>query len=168
MISPRQLIRAVRRLMRERAGTSALELAFCLPLVAGMIVPLTDLGMGAYTQRQVINAAQAGAEYAATMGLAGYNAANIGSAVANATGLSGVTVPATAPVAESCGCVNAATLAITNITGTPPCNSSSCASGSVGTFVTVTAQATYTTLFDYSPVMPNAVTLTAQSLVRIK
>lgn len=168
MISPQQLVRGIQRFIRNRAGTSAIELAFCMPLIAGMIVPLTDLGMGAYTQMQVINAAQAGAEYAAQMGLAGYSPTNIGYAVANATGLSGVTVPAASPVTESCGCVDATSNAITNITGTPPCSSSSCPSGSVGTFVTVTAQATYTTLFDYTPVLPNAVTLTAQSVVRIK
>jgi len=60
--------RRLRSFWRERKATSAIELALVLPLIAGMIVPLTDLGMGAYTKMQVQNAAQAGADYALKTG----------------------------------------------------------------------------------------------------
>lgn len=159
MMPATTFIRTLRRFVRNRSGTSAVELALCLPLLAGMIIPLTDLGMGAYTQMQVANAAQAGAEYA---GAVGFSSANIVSAVTNATSLPGVT--ATPAPSQSCNCVTGTTVGAS--LGTPPC-AQICASGKVGTFVTVSAQATYTTLFDY-PAISSPLTLTAQSVIRIK
>lgn len=159
MISARASFRALRRFLRDRAGTSAVELGLCLPLVAGMIIPLTDLGMGAYTQMQVVNAAQAGAEYAGT---SGFNSANITNAVTNATSLPGVS--ATPAPAQSCNCVTGTTVGPS--LGTPPC-AQTCTSGTVGTFVTVGAQATYTTLFNY-PGISSPMTLSAQTVIRIK
>jgi hypothetical protein len=159
MMSPTTLLLTLLRFARNRKGTSAVELALCLPLLAGMVVPLTDIGMGAYTQMQVTNAAQAGAEYA---GVVGFNSANIVSAVTNATSLSGVT--ASPAPAQSCNCVSGTTVGPS--LGTPPC-AQACASGKVGTFITVSAQATYTTLFDY-PGISSPLTITAQSVIRIK
>ncbi len=158
---PTRGFRRLRSFWRNREGTSAIELALTLPVIAAMIVPLTDLGMGAYTKMQVVNAAQAGAEYAAAKGASNYNATNISTAVTSATGLSGIT--ATPAPAESCGCVSGTT--ISNL-GAPPC-STSCASGTDGTFVTVSAQANYTPLFPY-PGIASPVTLTATSVVRIQ
>jgi Flp pilus assembly protein TadG len=160
MMSPTVFLRTLLSFARNRKGTSAVELALCLPLLAGLVVPLTDLGMGAYTQMQVGNAAQAGAEYA---GVVGFNSTNIASAVTNATSLPGVT--ATPTPSQSCNCVTA-TGTVGPSQGTPPC-AQTCASGKIGTFVTVSAQATYTTLFDY-PGISSPLTITAQSVIRIK
>lgn len=153
--------RRLRNFWRNREGASAIELALTLPVIAAMIVPLTDLGMGAYTKMQVVNAAQAGAEYALAKGASNYNATNISSAVTSATGLSGVS--ASPAPAEACGCITGTT--ITN-EGAPPC-STVCASGTDGLFVTVGAQATYTTLFPY-PGISSPLTLSATSVVRIQ
>jgi Flp pilus assembly protein TadG len=148
----------MRALTRSRDGTSAIELAIILPIIVAMIVPLTDLGMGAYAKMQVQNAAEAGAEYAAKNG---FNAANIGTAVTSATSMSGLS--ANPAPSQSCACVSGTT--ITNTTA-PPC-STGCASGSEGVFVTVNAQASYTLLFPY-PGITSPVALNATSVVRIQ
>jgi Flp pilus assembly protein TadG len=155
--------RRLRSFWRERKATSAIELALVLPLVAGMIVPLTDLGMGAYTKMQVQNAAQAGADYALKNAGSGFNATNIGTAVTSATSLSGVTADPTPT--ESCACVGGTPAVITNTTA-PPCVTG-CASGSEGVYVTVNAQASYTPLFPY-PAIPSSITFNATSIVRVQ
>jgi hypothetical protein len=172
-ISLRQVIGAVIRFGRAREGASAVELAICFPLIAGLIIPVIDLGMGAYTQMQVANAAQAGAEYAAVRG---FNIANIVNTVASATNLpgiqpnpnqlvSGVFTPTPAP-SQSCSCISGTAIVPALPAGSPPC-SQTCPNGNVGIFVTVTAQASYATLFSY-PGIPSPLTLTAQSIIRVK
>lgn len=158
--SPNQA-RGLRAFWKERKATSAIELALVLPLIAGMIIPLTDLGMAAYTKMEVQNAAQAGADYALKNAQAGFNATNIGTAVTSATGLSGVS--ANPAPSQSCACISGAT--ITDTTA-PPC-STGCASGNEGVYVTVNAQASYTPLFPY-PTIPSAITFNATSTVRIQ
>jgi len=153
--------RSWRKLLRRRDGTSAIELALILPVIAAMIVPLADLGMAAFTKMEVQNAAQAGADYALKNASGTFNATNIGTAVTSATALSGLT--ATPTPSESCACVSGTT--ITDTTA-PPC-STGCASGTEGIYVTVGAQASYTPLFPY-PTIPGAITFNATSQVRIK
>ncbi len=165
----KHLLGAFTRLARDRVGTSTIELAICVPLLAAMIIPVTDLGMAAYTQMQVANAAQAGADYAAATPV--FNAANVIATIASDTNLPNIqpnpgqgASPSPAP-AQSCNCVTGTTIGPS--LGSPPCGQS-CTNGTVGTFVTVTAQVTYTTLFDYTPVLPNSLTLSSQAMVRIK
>jgi Flp pilus assembly protein TadG len=159
---PMKLLQVLKSIARDRTGTSAIELGLCLPLVAGMIIPLTDLGMGAYTQMQVTNAAQAGAEFAAANG---FNGTNITTVVANATSLGGA-VTATPSPSQSCSCVSGAVISAAAPAGGPPCTQT-CPSGTVGTFVTVSAQASYTPLFNY-PGIGSPLTLTSQAVIRIK
>ena len=159
MISLNRLTRSIKRLIAARDGTAVVEMALVLPMIVGMIIGMTDLGMGAYTEMQVQNAAQAGAEYATRVG---YNSVGITAAVTNATSLSGVTAN---PVpSQSCGCAQGTTVTLFNTV--PPC-AQVCPSGTVGTYVTVNAQASFTTLFSY-PGLSSPMTLTASSVVRIK
>jgi Flp pilus assembly protein TadG len=158
--SPKRTHR-LRAFWKERKATSAIELALILPVIAAMIVPLTDLGMAAYTKMEVQNAAQAGADYALKNAQAGFDATNIGNAVTSATALSGVSADP-AP-SQSCACVSGTTITDTT---TPPC-STGCASGNEGVYVTVNAQASYTPLFPY-PTIPSAITFNATSTVRIQ
>jgi Flp pilus assembly protein TadG len=153
-----KLLHLLRALAHDRDGISAIELAICLPLIVALLIPMVDLGMSAYTKMQLVNAAQAGAEYAAKNG---FDATNISTAVTNATGLSGIS--ANPAPAESCGCVSGTTITDTT---TPPC-STGCASGTEGVFVTVNAQVSYSTLFPY-PGIASPVTLSAQSMIRIQ
>ncbi|HXP29534.1 MAG TPA: TadE/TadG family type IV pilus assembly protein [Stellaceae bacterium] len=145
-----------RRLARGADGAVSVELGVTISLLTALVIPMVDIGMGAYTQMQVQNAAQAGAEYAA---VSGWNSANVSTAVTGATGLSSIS--ASPAPAETCGCITSGS--ITTVT----CGST-CASGdTAGTFVTVNAKAQYTTLFNY-PGLTSPMNLTAQSTVRIK
>jgi len=148
---------------KERKATSAIELALILPVIAAIIVPLTDLGMAAYTKMEVQNAAQAGADYALKNAQSGFNSTNISTAVTSATGLSGVS--ASPAPSESCACVGGTPAVITNTTA-PPCVTG-CGSGNEGVYVSVSAQASYTPLFPY-PTIPSAITFNATSTVRIQ
>lgn len=140
----------------DRAGTISLEFAVFAPTLVLMLVCTLDIGMGIYRKMQVQNAAQAGAAYAV---LHGFTTSSIQNAVTSATSFSGVN--ASPAPSEFCGCA-------TNSGVTAAVCSSTCSGGaSPGTYVSVSAQATYNTLLPY-PVVPNSYTFSAQSTVRIQ
>jgi Flp pilus assembly protein TadG len=144
------------RLLRGDAGAGAVEFAIGATLLAGLLIPLIDLGMGFYQKMQVQDAAQAGAQYALAHG---WNSTAIENAVTSATALSSISA-SPAPV-RNCGCPQGTSVTSSTCGGT-------CAGGqSVGTYVTVSAQATYTPLIPY-PVLGQSVALTAQATVRIQ
>ena len=162
MISLRRSASLLKRLAATSRGVAAVELGLLLPLVTGLIVPLVDLGMGAYTQMQLVDAAQAGADYAARTAAYGFVASNVQSAATGATVLTGVTATAS----QVCGCVSGTTIS-TFAGTTPPC-AQTCGSGGPGLFVTVSTNANYTPLFPYPVLTTNGyVTLAAQAVVRI-
>jgi Flp pilus assembly protein TadG len=143
------------RLLGARDGNAAVEFSLAAPVLTIMLVPMVDIGMGVYQQMQVQDAAQAGAQYAMAHG---WNSSSIQSAVTSATALS---VSATPAPSKSCGCpdgssVSAATCGSTCSDGQP-----------AGSYVTVSAQATYTPLLPY-PAMGSSVTLSAQATARIQ
>lgn len=140
-------------------GSISIELAVTLSLITAMVIPIVDIGMGAYTQMQVQNAAQAGAEYAAVKGASNWNATNVATAVTSASSLNSIS--ASPAPSESCACVTNGALT------TVICGSTCGNSEPAGTFATVNAKATYSTLFKY-PGIPNPMNLTATSTVRIQ
>lgn len=160
MLVRSHLFKPLRRCAADRRGGALVELAFAVPILTGLLVPIIDIGMGLYQKMQVQDAAQAGAEYAIQ---SGWNSAAIQSAVTNATGLPGITA-SPAPT-NFCGCPSAT--GVTVQAGSPPCNMV-CSGGILaGTYVTVSATATYTPILTY-PVLGSTVTLTGQSTVRIQ
>lgn len=141
---------------RDKTGSAAVEFALIAPLLAGALVGMVDLGIGLYEKMEVANAAQAGAQYAVAKG---YNSSAIETAVTSASSLSAIS--ATPAPAESCGCSNGTSLVAASC-------GSTCASGAVaGTYVTVSAQAQYSTIFSY-PGLASPMTLSAQAVVRIQ
>jgi Flp pilus assembly protein TadG len=144
-------------LLRHRAdGTAAVEFALIGPILIAIMVPLIDLGLGYYQKMQVEDAAQAGAQYAMAHG---WNSTAIGAAVSAATALSAITA-SPAPV-QSCGCPSGSSV-------TSAACGTKCGNGQpAGTYVTVSAQAVYTTLIPY-PGIGSSVMLTAQSTARIQ
>jgi Flp pilus assembly protein TadG len=137
-------------------GASAIEFGIIAPVLAAMLVPLIDLGLAFYQQMQVDDAAQAGAQYAMAHG---WNTTAIQSAVTGATALA--TVSASPTPTRSCGCPSGTAVAAAECAST-------CDDGlSARTYVTVSAQATYTTLIPY-PSLGSSVVLTAQSTVRVQ
>lgn len=148
--------RAVLRCRDDSRGVAAIEFAMIVPVLLFMMVGVTDLGMGLYADMQVQNAAQAGAQYAIAHG---YTASSISTAVTSATSFSGITV--SAGPTKFCGCPSS-----TGVT-TATC-SSTCDNGtSAGTYVTVSASGTYTTLLPY-PLIPTTYTFVHPSTVRIQ
>jgi Flp pilus assembly protein TadG len=164
-MSYRRLLRGLKRLRTSRQGSAAIELGLLLPVIAGMVVPLADLGMGAYAKMQLQGAVQAGAGIALTNG---FNPSTISSLVqADGATLSNLVV--TTPI-QQCGCATASNTVVYSTTQTPPACNPPCPTGGtgmVGVYVTVSATATYTPMFKY-PGLPNTVNLSAQSVVRIQ
>lgn len=141
---------------RDCRATAAAEFALIVPLLVATVVLTVDLGMGVFSKMQVEDAAQAGAQYAI---IHGFDSGLISSAVTNATNNTGISSSPTP--SQFCGCPSA-----TGITATP-C-SAVCSSGNApGTYVTVFAQGTYSTLVNYS-IVPSNYTFNAQSTVRLK
>jgi Flp pilus assembly protein TadG len=156
----RRVANALRRFGRGQGegigGVAAIEFALFAPILMVLFLCTVDLGLGFYRKMQVQNASQAGAQYAV---LNGYKSSGITAAVTNATKFTDIA--ATPAPSQSCGCPS--TTGIVAAT----CGSL-CTSGSqAGTYVVVSAQATYTTLFPY-PIIPNSFPFAVQSTVRIK
>jgi Flp pilus assembly protein TadG len=146
----------MRGMRDDRRGVAAIEFAIMAPALVMMTVCTVDLGMGIYSNMQVQNAAQAGAQYAMVHG---FDASLISNAVSSATGQSGISA-SPAPV-RYCGCATSA--GVTNVT----CGST-CPAGAVyGTYVQVSTQGTYTTILPY-PMIANSFNLTAQAAVRVQ
>jgi Flp pilus assembly protein TadG len=136
-------------------GALSIEFAVIAPTLVLMLIGVLDLGMGIYRKMQVQNAAQAGAAYAV---LHGFTSSSIESAVTSATSFG---VSASPAPSEFCGCASSG--GVTAAT----CGSTCSGGSSPGTYVTVSAQGTYTTLLPY-PGIPNSYTLSAQSTVRLQ
>jgi Flp pilus assembly protein TadG len=156
----KRMRQSVRRFIKNGGegiqGVAAIEFAIMVASLATMMVCLADLGIGLYRKMQVQNASQVGAQYAL---LHGYSASSIANAVTAATNYAGIT--ASPSPSQFCGCPSSTT--ITTIS----C-SSNCGDGSTpGTYVSVSAQATYSTIISY-PMLPRNFTLTGQSTVRIQ
>lgn len=154
---------AARRLAQLRActrplgtkGTAGIEFGFIAPLLGLMMVPTFDIGMGLYRDMQVHNAAQAGADYAIAHGYS----SSLASVVTGATNYSAISA-APAP-ATFCGCPSSTGVTVTSCTAM--CDSNSAA----GTYVTVSASATYNTVVGY-PFIPASYPLSATTTVRIQ
>ena len=74
-------------LLRRRGGNTAIEFAMIAPILAGMLVGMTDLGVGIYENMEVRNAAQAGAQYAIAKG---WDSTAIQNAVTGSSSMSGI------------------------------------------------------------------------------
>lgn len=149
-------MRHLHRILGDARGSVALEFGLLVPVLATLVVAISDLSLGFVRKMAVQEAAEAGAQYAA---INGWNSAAIGSAVTNATTVSGIA--ATPAPAKSCGCATAASIAAA------ACGTT-CASGRpAGTYVTTSAQYSYHMILSY-PGLANPVTLTASTTVRIQ
>ena len=143
-----------RKLPGDRSGASAVEFAILLPFLMTLVAGLCDFGLAVFTGIQVQEAAQAGAEYAL---LKGYDSANIQTAMRNAT-IFGSNITAGTPTKN--------TYCMTDLTTVVAAGSSCGGSEKAGTYVTVTASKTYTTLIPW-PGIPSSISFSARSIVRI-
>ena len=70
------------------SGVAAIEFAVLGAVLCLIVVAVGDLGLGFYSNMQVQNSAQAGAQYAAVHG---FNSTSVSNAVTNATSIAGIT-----------------------------------------------------------------------------
>jgi Flp pilus assembly protein TadG len=144
------------RLWAAQDGVSAIEFAFVAGILSMLLLGVCDFGLGFWEQMQVANAARAGAEFAVKNG---YDSTNIQTAVTNATNLPGI--QATPAPSTACGCPDATTGVTTATCG------ASCPDGSTaGTYVTVNAQVSYSTLFAW-PGISSPMTLASSATVKL-
>lgn len=151
-----KMMPAARRYLRDKSGVAAIEFAALGGVMCMLLVVGADLGMAFYSDMQVQTSAQAGAEYAAVHG---YDASAVAYAVTTATSSSGIS-SSPAPV-QFCGCPGASGVASATCGTTCPDGMSA------GTYVTVSATRTYTTLVAY-PGFPNSYVQNASSTVRVQ
>ncbi len=131
---------AVVSIWRDRRGAAAVEFAFLAPALLFVFMAVSELAMAIHASQQVGNAARAGGEYAAIPGNSA-NSSGISTAVTSA-----VSRPVTATVTSPyCGCPT--TTGITAQTCNTTCST---AGQTTGTYVSVTAQIAYNSIF---PVM---------------
>lgn len=140
----------------SRRGLAAIEFAVFGPIICMVMVCTADLGIGIYQDMQVEAAAQAGAQYAASNG---FNTVNIMNAVQSATPNTNIT--ASPWPATSCGCPSPS--GVTTVSCSATCTDGTAA----GTYATVSATETYTTIIPY-PMLPHTFTLSAAAMVRLQ
>jgi Flp pilus assembly pilin Flp len=169
----RYCLRKLSGLCAAEDGASLIEFGLLSAVVViPLVIGLYDFGTALFQWMEVGNAARAGAEYATYEG--SYSEMNIVKAVYNATALSTITPnpsqgasPSPAPT-QFCGCPTASGVVQTE-NSPPNCGSIICPSGGFdGTYVKVSAQATYSPIFPYPGIVPaGGFTLSAQTTVRI-
>ena len=116
------------------AGTALVEFAIFAPILFVLMVYIMDFALFIWTEMEVQNAAQAGAQYAIAKG---YSSSAITSAVQNVTSL--VTIAASPAPTAFYGCPSSS--GVTSVA-----QGSTCGGGAVaGQYVTVSASATYDT-----------------------
>jgi len=138
------------------AGIAAVEFGILAPVLAMMMVCTAALGMGIYRKMQVQSAAQAGAAFATTHG---FNTAAIVNAIT--TSVLSVPISASPSPRQFCGCPSSSGIIEVSCDGT--CDGG----GPAGTYVTTSAQGTYTTILPY-PLFDASYTFNAQATVRIQ
>jgi Flp pilus assembly protein TadG len=158
---------AFRRLLFEEDGAALVEATIIAPILVGMGVYAADFGLLFYTQMQVQNAAQAGAQWAIANRI--LNATDVQTAGMNATTLSGVTVTPS----QFCGCSkdSSGNLVVTQLSTsacTTPAPGATCnTSGVAGNYVTVTATKSYNSFVPYGLISSNY-TISATTTARIQ
>jgi Flp pilus assembly protein TadG len=144
------------RAIKDTTGVAAVEFAFMVPIFGLMLISVTDIGLSVYRKMQVEGAAQIGAQYAVVHG---FDASAISTAVTSASNASAVT--ATPAPTKFCGCLTGSSIS------TVSCGTTCPGGALAGTYTTVSAQASYSTILDYR-VVPDTYQYNAQSTVRLQ
>jgi Flp pilus assembly protein TadG len=170
MKAHRKLFAIARRWGRDRSGSAAVEFGLIMPMLAGILLPMADLGIGAYDKMRVQDAAAAGAQYALEHG---FTSSAITTAVQDATSLGSNVTLSTTP-AQACYCISSGALVPPpgdTTAPAPPCSSGACSDSSTpGTFVTVNTTYTYSPMVSFTVPglsIPSSITLTGSATVRI-
>lgn len=139
----------------DNRGTAIVEFAVVVPVLGVLTVGLAEFGLAYYAQSQVAVAAQTGLRYAYANG---YNSTAISSAVTGSS--SQITINATPAPSTFCGCV------VSNAIVSASCSSTCASGGSPATYVSVSAQTTYTPPVSL-PGLPTSYTLSSTAKGRL-
>lgn len=151
----------VQDVLRDSRGNPAIEFGLLAPILMLLLLGVLDFGTGFWDQTQVTAAAQAGASYAVN---SGFNATGIANAVASG---GPAAIQASPAPTEFCGCPNS-TQGVAAASGTPPTCTSTCSDGTTaGTYATVNAKLSFTTIFPW-PGLPRPTLLTSTTIVRLQ
>lgn len=133
--------KTLRRFSRDDRGGSALEFAFVTPVILVVMGGMTDLSLANWTKGMLANSVAEGAAYAMLAG-PGVTAANIRAVVSQKLSLAASSVTVSGP---ACQCLSGA---VPSVATSQTCGAT-CVDGTLaGTYVTISAQ------FTYTPVMP--------------
>jgi Flp pilus assembly protein TadG len=152
----RLLGRGFTRAVNDTTGVAAVEFGLMIPLFGLMLISVADIGMSVHRKMQVEQAAQVGVQYAMVHG---FDASAISAAVVSASEATAIT--ATPSPTKFCGCVSGSSIS------TVTCGSTCPGGARAGTYTTVSAQASYSTILDYR-VVPVVYTFNAQSTARLQ
>jgi Flp pilus assembly protein TadG len=144
------------------SGAAMVEFTLFGPMLLAMAIYTMDYGLLTFSQMEVQNAAQAGAQYAVVNN--SYNSGAISTAVTSATKFTAVT----ATSSEFCGCPSAT--AITYCAASCDlCSTGTCSTSVQGLYVTVraTPTTTYKPMIHYG-LVAGSYDISAQSTVRIR
>ena len=148
------LRRLLSRSAHETSGSAAAEFGLTVPMLALMVVAVADIGLSVVRKMRVEDAVQVGAAYAVVHG---FDASAISTIVMGGDS----TISASPPPTLSCGCAGGSSVTAVG------CGSTCPGGATAGTYVTVSAQATYNTTLNYG-VMSSSYSLNAQSTVRLQ
>jgi Flp pilus assembly protein TadG len=154
------LLRA-RRFASDQNAAGAIEFAFLSPIMIMLALLTVDLGLGGYSQMQVQNAAQAGAEYALyyyPYQTTNYNG-SIVTAVTSATSNTGISASPSPNQFYACADHDGLEVVYKGTT----CNDGQIA----GTYISVYTTTTYKPLVSYVGV-GNSYVLNGQATVRVQ
>lgn len=136
-------------------GAAIVEFAIVAPVLGLLTVGLAEFGLAYYAQSQTAVAAQTGLRYAYANG---YSSTAIASAVTNSS--SQLTINASPSPSTFCGCV------VSNAVVSVTCSSTCSSGGSPRTYVSVSAQSTYTPPVSL-PGLPASYTLSSTAQGRL-
>jgi Flp pilus assembly protein TadG len=156
----RAVVSFVRALLRADDGGALHELALVAPLLALLLLGLTELGRFAYFSILVANAASAGVQYGAQTLETANDSTGMANAAENDAGV-GVLNPSPAPTSY-CECYPSPGSSFTCPTAAPTCTSGN----HPVYYVQVTTQGTFSSLFHY-PGLPTSVTVSRKAVMRV-
>ena len=155
---------------RTEAGSAAVEFAISLPLLVLIIIGIFDYGKAVNLSTKLQNGARAAAQYALYYpGDASGTSSNAATAAQTATNDSNMTVSS---LSTTCYCIDSGT-GVISATSTA-CNSACGAGTTLGHFLTVTTQETFTPTINISrlPVIGStgitSLTLTGSARIQVQ
>jgi len=151
-------VTAVRLRRFFKAGQAATEFAMVAPVLAVLLIGVSDFARAFYFYEEVVASARAGAQYGSQSVTTAANSSNIQAAAL----ASGTNVPGLSVSSSVCTCQSPTP------SGESACASSYCnGANSTATYVIVNTSATFKTLITY-PGIPHTSPLSGQAIMQVQ